>query len=69
MNFVKATLTLTALTLLSACVAVPVGPGYYDRDDYGPAPGYYYGPPVYYGPGLELEFHDGGDHDHHWHRH
>ncbi len=66
MRLVKATLALAALTLVSACVAVPAGPGYYDRDDYWAAPGYYY---PYYGPNIELELHGGGwDHDRHWHR-
>ena len=48
-----------AASILSGCVAVPVGPGY------GGSPGYYapgpayYGPPVYFGPSFGVTI-DGG---------
>jgi hypothetical protein len=45
---------LAVLGMLSGCVAVPVGPGYYAG-----APGYY-APPVYYGPSIGIGIYGGG---------
>ncbi len=67
MKPVKAMLILTAVLVLSGCVAVPVGPGYYAEPPgpgyYGPAPAYSYGPPVYYPPRMGIRIYGG------WRRH
>lgn len=61
MKLIKATLISTALLVLSGCVAVPAGPGYYAAPPgyYAPAPAYYYGPPVYYGPRVGIGIYGG----------
>ncbi len=55
MKLIKLTIGLAALAVLSGCVAVPVGPGYYGGAPgyYAPAPGYY-APPAYYGPSIGI---------------
>ncbi|MBI4291955.1 MAG: hypothetical protein HY661_10785 [Betaproteobacteria bacterium] len=61
----QATLALTAVLIMSGCVAVPVGPAYaYDQGGYyAPAPGYYYAPaPYVYGPSLSIGIFGGGGH-------
>jgi hypothetical protein len=51
MKMIKATLILTAIAILSGCIAVPVAPG----------PGYYGPPaPAYYGPSVGFGFYGGG---------
>jgi len=37
MKLVRKTLVISALALLSGCVVVPAGPGYYSHGYYGPA--------------------------------
>ena len=51
---------VSALALLSGCVAVPVNSGYYDAP--GPvyaAPPVYYGAPAYYGPSIGIGIYGG----------
>lgn len=50
----KAALAVLALLILSGCVAMHDGPGYYAAvpGDYPPAPVYYAAPPVAYGPSV-----------------
>jgi hypothetical protein len=54
------TLALSTLCILSGCIAIPVGPGYYPEQQgyYQPAPAYY-GPPVYYGPSFGIGIYSG----------
>lgn len=70
MKLVRVTFVLSALAVLSGCVAVPVGPGYYGGSPgyYEPAPAYY-APPAYYGPSIGIGIYGGGrGHGRgHWH--
>ncbi len=63
---VKVMFAVSALTVLSGCVAVPVHSGYYEPAAvaYVPAP-VYYGPPVLYGPSIRFGIYGGGGHGHH----
>ncbi len=59
---VKALIAVTGLALLSGCVAVPVGGGYYE-----PAPVVYAPAPVIYGPSVRFGIYGGygrGGHGH-----
>ncbi len=63
----KTFIAVSALAVLSGCVAVPVGGGYYEPAPavvyvpppvvYAPRP--YYGPPAYYGPSVSFGFYGG----------
>ncbi len=66
---VKTLVAVSALAVLSGCVAVPVGGGYYEPAPvvYAPAP-VYYGPPAYYGPSVSFGFYGGRSYGH-GHRH
>ena len=55
MKLVKLTFVASALALLSGCVAVPVGSGYYN----GPEPVYVAPVPAYYGPSLGIGIYGG----------
>ncbi len=65
---VKAVLVVSALTLLSGCVAVPADTAYYE-----PASVYYAPPVYYYGPAIQFSIHGGYYRHfgggHHRHRH
>ena len=71
MKLIKLTFVVSAVALLSGCVAVPVNSGYYD-----PAPVYvapaptYYGPPAYYyGPSIGIGIYGRRGYGHrHWRR-
>ena len=55
MKILKTALAILPLILLPGCIAVPVGPAYYDS-----APGYYYAPaPAYYGPSVGIGIYGG----------
>ena len=60
MKLIKLTFVVSALALLSGCIAVPVNSGYYE-----PAPVYvapapvYYGAPAYYGPSIGIGIYGG----------
>ena len=50
---------LAVLAVLSGCVLVPVGPGYYAGPPGYYAPGYY-APPAYYAPPVTIGIFGGG---------
>jgi len=60
----RAALIVSALTVLGGCVAVPVGPGYYEE----PAPAYYGPPAYYYGPSIGIGIYGGSWGHHHYYR-
>ena len=53
MRIIRVSLIVSALAILAGCVAVPVGPGYYDGPRSYYAPGYY-APPAYYAPSVSI---------------
>jgi hypothetical protein len=60
MKLVGVTLVVSAAAVLSGCVAVPVGPGYYAAPPgyyEVPAPAYY--GPAYYGPSIGIGIYGG----------
>ena len=59
MKPIRLTLIVSALAVLSGCVAVPVDPGYYGdpRGYYGADPAYYGAP--YYGPSIGIGIYGG----------
>jgi hypothetical protein len=61
MKIIRLGLVVSALSLLGACVAVPVNSGYYGGPPaaYAPAPAYY-APPVYFGPSFGIGIYGGG---------
>ena len=60
MKLIRVTFVVSALAVLSGCIAVPVSPGYY-----GGSPGYsapapaYYAPSAYYGPSIGIGIYGG----------
>jgi hypothetical protein len=60
MKVIKVTFVLSALALLSGCVAVPVNSGYYAPEPVyvAPAP-VYYGAPAFYGPSIGIGIYGG----------
>jgi hypothetical protein len=67
MKSIRVVFVLSALAILTGCVAVPVEPGYYAGPPgyYAPPP-VYYAPPAFYGPSVSFGFFGGGHR--HWHR-
>ena len=55
MKIIRLGLVLSALSLLGACVAVPVNSGYY-----GGPPAVYAPAPVYFGPSFGIGIYGGG---------
>ncbi len=60
MKLIRLTFLVSALAMLSGCVAVPVNSGYYDAAPavYVPAP-VIYAPPVFYGPSIGIGIYGG----------
>ena len=60
MKLIRLTFLVSALILLSGCVAVPVNSGYYGSGPviYAPAP-VIYAPPVFYGPSIGIGIYGG----------
>jgi hypothetical protein len=60
MKLIRLTFLVSAVALLSGCVAVPVNSGYYGSGAvvYAPAP-VIYAPPVFYGPSIGIGIYGG----------
>lgn len=55
MKLIKLTFVVSALVLLSGCVAVPVNSGYYGSEPVYVAPA-----PLFYGPSIGIGIYGGG---------